>query len=165
MPLPMGKNKKPNQKMKTPKFSNLILTSLLILMVITALYSVVSQETKKVEDISISELAKKLEVGEVKKIQVAGEKLSVELSDGSLRKAKKEREASLSESFSNLGVSPDKLAQTEIVIESESGFGFFLLNILPFAIPIIFILLFFWFKYSPVLQKQINQLHGINFSI
>ena len=145
MPLPMGKNKKPNQKMKTPKFSNLILTSLLILMVITALYSVVSQETKKVEDISISELAKKLEVGEVKKIQVAGEKLSVELSDGSLRKAKKEREASLSESFSNLGVSPDKLAQTEIVIESESGFGFFLLNILPFAIPIIFILLFFWF--------------------
>ena len=45
----------------------------------------------------------------------------------------------------NYGVTPALLAKTEIEIKNDSGFSFWFLNILPFLLPIVFILLFFWF--------------------
>jgi len=128
-----------------PKFSNLLMTAILIMMILVALYSVIAPNQKGVEEITISELAQKIEAGEVAKIKVSGDKLNIELKDRTLRKSKKEVESSLSETLKNYGVTPEKLNESNIAIESESGFVFWLLNILPFLLPILFIFLFFWF--------------------
>jgi len=128
-----------------PKFSNLLMTAILIMMILVALYSVIVPNQKGVEKITISELAQKIEAGEVAKIKVSGDKLNIELKDRTLRKSKKEVESSLSETLKNYGVTPEKLNESNIAIESESGFVFWLLNILPFLLPILFIFLFFWF--------------------
>ena len=128
-----------------PKFSNLLMTAILIMMILVALYSVIAPNQKGVEKITISELAQKIEAGEVAKIKVSGDKLNIELKDRTLRKSKKEVESSLSETLKNYGVTPEKLNESNIAIESESGFVFWLLNILPFLLPILFIFLFFWF--------------------
>jgi cell division protease FtsH len=45
----------------------------------------------------------------------------------------------------NYGVKPDALAKTVIEIKNENGFGYWMANILPFALPILFIIIFFWY--------------------
>ena len=121
------------------------LTAIIIFLVLTSLYTIIADGRKEVTELPLSDVAKKMLAGEVKKITVEGEKLSVVLKDETTIVSKKESEASLSETFKNYGVSPERLAGVEIEIKSETGFSFWLLNILPFAIPIIFILVFFWF--------------------
>ena len=57
-----------------------------------------------------------------------------------VKTAKKEVGSSLSQTLFNYGVTSEALAKTEIKIKDESGFMFLLLNILPFLLPIVFIL-------------------------
>src|SRR3989339_683105 len=80
-----------------------------------------------------------------KKILVEGEKLTVTYQNDEVKKSKKEAGSALSQTLFNYGVSSEALGKTEIEIKDESGFMFLLLNILPFLLPVIFILLFFWY--------------------
>ena len=141
---------KPNKENKKPKsnwtyFSNQILTAILFFAVIIAIYSFFVENKDPVEEISITELAQSVSLGEVSRIEVSGERLNIELSDGTFRKAKKEIEASLSETLSNYGVPTESINTTEIVIKGESGFGYWILRVMPILLPIGFIILFFWF--------------------
>ncbi len=145
LPVQLGGSKKGSSGKEPSNLSRQIMTAFLIFMLITAAYSLIANSTKKTTEISISELSKKITASEVKKITVAGEKLTVELNDGQIQKSKKETESSLSETLINYGVAPKDLSQTQIAIENEGGFGYWLLNILPFLLPIVFILIFFWF--------------------
>ena len=136
-----GKAPKINRRQLLSNF----LTAIIIFLVLMSLYTVLMEGKKDVEELPLSDVAKKMLAGDVKKITVEGEKLSVILKDNSTIESKKESEASLSETFKNYGVLPERLAGVEIEIRGDTGVSFWLLNILPFAIPIIFILLFFWF--------------------
>jgi len=60
-------------------------------------------------------------------------------------KKQKETESSLSQTLFNYGVKPEALAKTAIEIKNESGFGYWLMNLLPFLLPILFIVFFFWY--------------------
>ncbi|OGI60256.1 cell division protein FtsH [Candidatus Nomurabacteria bacterium RIFCSPHIGHO2_01_FULL_38_19] len=114
-------------------------------MLITALYLVISGDRKTTPEIPISDLAKSVSVGEVKKIVVEGDKLSITFTNDEVKTAKKEIGSTLSQTLFNYGVGNDALAKTEIQIKDETGFTFWLLNVLPFLLPILFILLFFWY--------------------
>ncbi|MEK7558247.1 MAG: ATP-dependent zinc metalloprotease FtsH [Patescibacteria group bacterium] len=122
-----------------------VLTAIIIFMLITSLYSVIMENRKTDKTITLSKVAEKVIAGEVKKLTVEGENLTVLFKNDTTEKSKKEREASISETLKNYGVSPEQLSKAEIEIKSDTGFSFWLVNILPFFIPIIFILLFFWF--------------------
>ncbi len=139
---PKNKGKKGEE---TPKFSGSMLGALLIFMTITALYLLIAGPTKTNENVSISDLAKSINSSEVSKILVEGEKLTITYKDESVKIAKKEVEASLTETLSNYGVSQDALLATNIEVKNESGFFFWLINILPFLVPILFIVFFFWY--------------------
>ncbi len=138
-----GKAKK---KGKEPKFFGSIASTILIFMILTGLYLALSGagENKK-ELVPISEVAQSVTRGEVQNILVEGEKLSVTFTNGSIKESKKEPEASLSETLANYGATKEELGKVKIEIKSESGFGFWLGNILPFALPILFIIFFFWY--------------------
>ncbi len=127
------------------KFSGSITGAILIFMVITALYLVISDTSKPVPQVSLSDLAKSVSIGDVKKIDVIGEDLTITYQNGDVKKAKKELEASLSQTLFNYGVKGDALASTQIEVKQDTGFFYWLGNIWPFLLPILFIVFFFWY--------------------
>lgn len=126
------------------RFSNQMLSGIMILMLVVALYNLIFSNEKKMEAIPISQVAELVTKGEVKNITVAGDALTVTLTDDSEKTSKKEIEASLSETLKNYNVPADKIATVSIDIKSESGFGYWLMNILPFALPVLFLVFLVW---------------------
>src|SRR3989344_5159955 len=139
---PQNKGKKGNNG---ANFSGSIAGTVVIFMLITAVYLMVSGDGKVTPEIPISDLAKSVSEGVVKKIVVAGDKLTITFINDEIKTTKKEVGSTLSQTLFNYGVNSEALAKTEIEIKDESGFMFVLLNILPFLLPIVFILLFFWY--------------------
>lgn len=147
-PLKNLKNLKPKGNkppMKKTTISNHIITAFLIFMLISALYTVLTENKKEVKDVTLSEVATLIENSQIKTIEVDGDVLNIELVDGTLQRSKKELESSLSETLANYGVPAEKIASTPISIKSQTGLGYWLLTILPILIPVIFIVIFFWF--------------------
>lgn len=143
-----GKNNKKGKKKNSGGFLNKLWTVFFIFLAFITLYSLlIENRSARPEEVSLSYLATIINQGNVSSILVEGDKLSIVLNDEPETKlvSKKEREASLTETLANYGVQSEALSQTEIKIKSESGFGYWILNILPILIPILFIVLFFWF--------------------
>ena len=134
-------------KTRTPKgnilnqFGRQIGGVVLILLILISFYSFFTETGTPSEEISLSALAQAIEFGEVQSIEVAGDALIIKLTDNTERLAKKEVESSLSQSLANYGVSSDKLRGVIVTIKNPSGVGFWLVNILPFLLPVVFIVL------------------------
>ncbi len=142
-------NQKPEKKGKksdnNSNFSSSIFGAVFIFMLITALYLALSGGGEPAKDVSISELAQSVSSGEVKKIEVSGEALTVTYQNDEVKKGKKEAGSALSQTLANYGVDKEALQKTEIIVKNESGFAYWLFNLLPFLLPVVFILLFFWY--------------------
>ncbi len=136
---------KGNKKKKNSSFFSNLTGAIFILMILSALYLVISDNSKAVPEVAISDLAKSVSIGEVKKVLVEGEKLTITYNNDEVKKAKKEAGSSLSQTLFNYGVTPEIFANTKIEVKSESGFGYWLLNIMPFLLPIAFIVFFLWY--------------------
>ncbi|OGI93677.1 cell division protein FtsH [Candidatus Nomurabacteria bacterium RIFCSPLOWO2_01_FULL_40_18] len=126
-------------------FGGSVAGTIVIFMLITATYLAISDSGVTTPEIPISDLAQSVSKGEVKKILVEGEKLTITYQNDEIKTAKKEVGSALSQTLFNYGVESEALAKTEIEIKDESGFMYVLLNILPFLLPILFILIFFWY--------------------
>jgi cell division protease FtsH len=114
-------------------------------MLITALYLVVAGDGKMVAEVAISDLAKSVQMGEVKNILVEGDKLTITYQNAEVKESKKEPGSALSQTLFNYGVTKEAFGKTIIQIKNESGFMFWFINIMPFLLPIVFILIFFWY--------------------
>jgi cell division protease FtsH len=145
----MAKTKKPGRLLS--QFGGQILTVVLILLIIVSLYSVLTDRNQPKDVISLSELARGISSGQVSKIGVHGDDLDIMMRDGTEKTSKKEVEASLTDSLAHYGVTSQALADVTIDIKSPNGFGFWLLNLLPFLIPILFVIVFFW-----LISKQVK---------
>ncbi len=133
------------KEIKVRSFSKTILLGLLALMFLTALYSLLAGSEEKKEEISLSQLVSEINSGKVDKIIVQGEQLDVFLKDGGgERISKKEPETAFSETLKNYGVSPESFSGVAIEIKEPSSLLFWLGNILPFMIPLLIIVVFFW---------------------
>lgn len=139
---PQGKGKKAP---KETKWGGSLAGAIVFFMLITALYLVISGDGKVIPEVAISDLAKSVQAGEVKNILVEGDKLTITYTNNDIKTAKKEVGSALSQTLFNYGVTKDAFAKTEIQIKDESGFMFWLVNFMPFLLPIVFILLFFWY--------------------
>jgi len=152
LPNLMGKKNKetPTEKKKDSKkphnFWQNVINIVLIFLAMSVLYSLISgDDLKKVEEVTLSQVAQYVEEGQVETLVVRGDKLEIVLTDETEYKSKKEREASLSETLVNYGVTEEELKTVVIDIKSETGFVFWIMNLLPILIPLLFILIFFWF--------------------
>lgn len=124
-------------------FSN-FLTAVLVFLIISTLYSTIVGNKNKVEEVSVSKIAQDISLGSVKKVVVEGGMITAEYADGSKKESKKEVESSLSQTLVNYGVTSENLSKVEVEVKNESGFGYYMLNLLPFLLPIILIVLVFW---------------------
>jgi cell division protease FtsH len=149
---------------KIPGFSkgpisvfNKILNAILILVVISVLYSFIFTGGTKNEQIPISQLAGDVSAGLVQKIQVNGEDLLITYISTStatsspagqakavMKDSKKEDGIALTETFANYKVPAEKLAKVNIDIGSSTGFSYWFLNLAPFLIPLLLIGVFIW---------------------
>jgi len=98
-----------------------------------------------VPQIAISDLAKNVIAGDVTKIIVQGDDLTVTYKNGDVKDSKKEADSSLSQTLANYGVTASELATTEIDIQNETGFMYWLIAILPILVPTLFVVIFFWY--------------------
>ena len=99
----LGQNteEEPKKKRKDSRFSGSITGAILVFMLITALYLVFANPQAKLEEVGISEVAQSVALGEVAKILVAGENLTITYQNGEEKKSKKEAGSSLSQTLAN----------------------------------------------------------------
>ncbi|KKU93129.1 MAG: ATP-dependent zinc metalloprotease FtsH, partial [Parcubacteria group bacterium GW2011_GWA1_48_11b] len=125
-------------------FSNIV-WAILILLMLSTVFSFVLGPGKEVARLSISELAAKVNSGEVAKIVVNGEDLSVTLKDGSEAAARKENGLGLTETLNNLGVDQKVLQAVAVEVREESGWRFWVGLLIPTLLPLVIIGVMFWF--------------------
>ena len=124
------------------------MTVLFIFVLIGGLYTLIVENTNKKEEISLSELSTLVQGGDLESVVVEGDSVVVTDVAGTVYKTKKEAEISFSEMMTNYGVSSEALSEIPLEIKNQSGFVYWLMQILPILIPIIFILIFLWFMTS-----------------
>lgn len=120
-------------------------TSIIIFALIILVYSSFADRTPERESVSISEVATAISADLVSSITIEGDRLLIAYADGIEKIASKESENSLVETLSLYGVSSDDIARVKIDVKMPSGFGYWLITLAPFVIPLLFIAFFIWF--------------------
>jgi len=128
------------------QFIGSVLTTIIIFIVISGLYSWLSERGKVATDVPLSQLAQDVSLGKVSEISVRGGDITaLYVGEKEPRPSKKEPESSLVETLKNYGVSSEALQKVKIEVKEPSGFAFWFFNLAPIIIPIIFIAVFIWF--------------------
>lgn len=138
--------KTPN--LKEPNTTSLvtyIISVLIVFIVISLGYSLLSRKGNASTSISISQLVTDVKAGNINNIIVRGNYLDATYKDGTKKTTKKEDTEALSQTLVNYGVSGQQLSQVKIDIQDENSVGYWALNLAPIVIPVIFILVFIWF--------------------
>ena len=133
-----------------------VIVGFLILMLLAGAYSLLQEGFKSRPALSLSDLVGKINAGEVAKISIAGDDLEVVLKDSSVLAAKKETESSLTQTLSNYGVSKEALDKVALEVNSPSGVAFWLSALLPFLLPFLLIVLFFWLAARQVQRANVQ---------
>jgi len=145
----MKKSNKNNLK-NIKGFSKNILIAFIVFLVIASIFAMYNTPVSEPEEISLDQLVARINEEKVKKIEVEADDLNITLEGDEARKAKKEKEASLTETLSNYGVENDKLSKVEVMIKDESGFWYWAGNLLPFILPFALIGVFLYFMMRSV---------------
>ena len=128
----------------------------MILMFLSFLYTSFVGTFKEVKEISLSDLVAKINQGQVSKIVVRNSDLDITLKDNAEFKSKKENEAALSETLKNYGVSEEKLRAVGIDVSNPSGALYWVGVSLPFLLPFLLIVAFFWLTARQVQRANIQ---------
>jgi ATP-dependent metalloprotease FtsH len=128
-------------------FWNNILSTVLLLIFVTAGYSYIVDRQDKPTELSVSEVVQQVKAGEVSEIIVRGSELEIiyTTEDRVHGIAKKERDAAITETLATLGVTTDQLNAIKIDVQNETGFTYWLGNIAPFLFPVLFLGVIIWF--------------------
>jgi len=129
---------------KIPSFSSNALTGIAAIFFLMALFTVFIGDGKQAEDVALSQVAQDVNAGLVEGIVVEGDTLTISYVEAEEKKSKKEVNTAITDTLVNYGVSREKLTAVTIEIKNESGFGYWLMTLGPFLIPIVFLGFLFW---------------------
>ncbi|MBA3284739.1 MAG: AAA family ATPase, partial [Nitrosopumilus sp.] len=124
-----------------------MVTVILVLLMLVVFYSFVAENKAQQEEISISQLANDISAGRVMQVIVDGDNLEIhyDVKGEVVKRAKKEEGTALTDTLVNYGVTPDKLNNVAVQIKSPNGLGFWFLNLAPFLLPLIVVIVIAWF--------------------
>ncbi len=94
--------------------------------------------------LDISQVASDVASGTVKSITVNGNDLNLALTDGTQATSHKESDASLTDTLKNYGVTPAQLAKVDMIVQSQSGFDYWMGLLLPTLVSVVVMVLIFW---------------------
>ncbi len=123
---------------------NFLSTVLIFLLLISA-YSLFTTHGADKEHVSLSRVAADVKEGSVTAIKVEGDNLELNYKDGTTKLAMKDPSASISESLTDYGTTPEQLTAVAITIANESGIKYWFISLAPILLPILFIGFLFWF--------------------
>lgn len=136
-----------NMPLGPGNFWNNMLSTVLLLIFITALFSYITDTRVVPDELSITQVAEQVKAGEIKEITVRGALLEVTYQDETRNpgEAKREVDASVTESLANLGVSTEELSKVNIDVQRETGFMYWFGQFAPFLFPLLFLGVIIWF--------------------
>ncbi len=128
-------------------FWNNILSTVLFLIMLSFVYSYITDTAKKPDEFSISQVAEQIKKGEIKEIVVKGTALDIQYNDETrtLGLSKKENDSSVTETLKNLGVSSEEISKVAVNVKNETGFKYWLGNLAPFIFPLVLLGAIIWF--------------------
>lgn len=128
-----------------------VIIAILAFFLIAVVFSLINIPSQKVQKSDLGNVMTLINSEQVKSIDIKGNTLQIALNNGDLLTAQKEPGDTLSNLLKNFNVSPEKAAKVAINVEGEEGWKFWLTSIiLPFIIPLIFIIGFLWFMMRQV---------------
>lgn len=138
------------KKMPRPAgFMANLLTAILIIFTIVLLYSFIEEGKQASQEISISQLAADIQAGSVQTATVRGDAIEAiyksETEPKPLKKTTKESGTALSDTLANYGVTSEQLKNVSIEVKNPDGFGYWAITLLPFLLPLFFILFLIWY--------------------
>lgn len=134
----------------------------LVLLVIAGILGLIqSKQTQKPEKVDIGTLVQEINAGQVKKVIIQGDLLTVNLKDekAKAQEVKKEPGESFGDVMKNYGITDQARQALEVEIKDESSWKFWLSNLLPALIPLIIIMVFLYFMTKGV-QGSNNKAMG-----
>ena len=96
------------------------LVYILIVVAVAVLFYSASQSADRPEEKGLTEVAALIRSGDVSRIVVAGDQLTVQLNDKTVFVSQKEEDVNLTTSLTRLSVTPDQLAKVELKISPPS---------------------------------------------
>ena len=129
-------------------FWNNMLSTVLLLIFVIAVFSYLTEtQAPSPTELTLSDVVTQVKAGEVSEIIVRGALLEINYNvEGWVPgEAKREVDASVTESLTNLGVTTDELNSISIDVQRETGLGYWLGVFAPFLFPLLFLGIIIWF--------------------
>ena len=117
-------------------FAKNIFWAIITLTTVSLLFSLLAYPVKSPRLITLNDLASKINAGEVSKIIVNENDLSINLKNEEKLISKKESEVGFSETLRNLGVDAAALRQVSFEIKEASGLKFWVGVLVPTLLPL-----------------------------
>src|SRR3989339_592701 len=127
-----------------------VIIFLIVFLAIAGLLSTFRLNSEKVEKINLQKFVEQIDKEEIKDIVVEGEKLNIALTNGALETLQKEPSETLGELLKNYNVSPEKIKKINIEIKGATGWSYWLNSLLPFLIPLIFVVIIIYYMMRQV---------------
>ena len=126
---------------------NFIIIFCVLLLVAGVMSFFRTADSKKPEVVGVGQLVTDINAGMVKKITVAGDTITAEMQDANAKpkQVKKESAESFGEIMKNYGVTDEARKNLQVEIKDESSWKFWAANLLPAILPLILIMVFFYF--------------------
>ncbi len=122
-----------------------VTTSLVIILVLSLVFSVVQSINVSQQIIPITQVASDVASGTVKTLAISGNDVTVTYNDDSTKRSKKESDESLSGTLVNLGVQKEAIEKVHIDVKDETGFKYWFFALAPIVVPLLMIAVFVWF--------------------
>lgn len=106
--------------------------------------------------ISISELAGKVNDGQIHDITVREDEVSATAKDKTKFLSQKETAVSIFETLTNAGANKEKLEAVQVDVKDPSGVSVVLANLIPIVLPFVLVLGLFWFMYRQARQGSMQ---------
>jgi cell division protease FtsH len=148
---PKQKNKKEEPIQSITRFFGSFGTGLLIFFLLIVVYSFIANKSVVVPTVSLSELSTDIGKGLVSTITIDGDNLKAIYKDGVEKSSKKESDNALTTTLVNYGVKADQISAVKIDIKEQSGFMYWVVNLAPFVIPLVFVGFLVW-----LLSRQVK---------
>ncbi len=126
---------------------------IVILVLLIGSFIILSQSNKeKIEDVNLTQLVTEINEEQVKKIEIEGTKVSIELNDETKQKVNKELDSSLSDTLVNLGANKETLNKVAIESKTPSKGALFAGTVLPILLPLLLIVGVIWFMMKQAMR-------------
>ncbi len=146
MPPQQGSQNRQRKNIRPPRmtFLNVIATVFLVFLLLTGIYAEFAGKPDASTPVPLSSLAADIKKGSVSSLTIEDTQVVATYADKTTKVAQRETDASLTDSLTRLGVTPAELASTTITVSQPSGFTYWVGQLAPFLVPLLFLGLFIW---------------------